>query len=100
MAYRILYTARAREHLRDLTARQRATVVGRIGQQLLHQPLVRTRNRKPMEPNPVARWELRVGDIPVYYAVWGEAEPVVEIHALGLKVRNRVRIGGEEFEFP
>jgi hypothetical protein len=36
------------------------------------EPLIRTRNRKPLrEPNPLGRWELRVGESRVFYRVVG-----------------------------
>jgi len=50
-----------------------------------------------MRPNPVAPWELRVGDLRVYYEV-GAAETVVRILAVGVKERNVVRIGKEIIE--
>ena len=31
--------------------------------QLLNEPTSETRNRKPMRPNPVAPWELRIGQL-------------------------------------
>jgi len=61
-------------------------------------PTVETRNRKPMRPNPMAPWELRIGILRVYYDVEEEPEPVVRIHAVGIKQRNRVRIGREVVE--
>jgi hypothetical protein len=94
-----VYSAEARKHLRGLTAYQRASVVGTVDEQLTHQPTVETRNRKQMEPNQVAPWELRVRSLRVYYAVEDEAEPVVFIHAIGIKLRNRVRIGEKEVDF-
>jgi mRNA-degrading endonuclease RelE of RelBE toxin-antitoxin system len=51
-----------------------------------------------MLPNPIASWELRVGDLRVYYEVDDEPEPIVFINAIGIKRRNRVWIGGEEVE--
>jgi mRNA-degrading endonuclease RelE of RelBE toxin-antitoxin system len=81
-----------------LTARQRAIVFDAVDEQLGNQPAVETRNRKPMRPNPVAPWELRIGDLRVYYDIQEEPEPRVTIVAVGIKVRNRVRIGGEEIE--
>jgi hypothetical protein len=59
---------------------------------------VETRNRKPMRPNPLAPWELRVGDLRVYYDVAETPEPKVLIRAVGIKERNRVRIGRKELE--
>jgi hypothetical protein len=49
-----------------------------------------------MRPNPLAPWELRVEECRVYYDVVDEPEPVVTVLAVGIKVRARVIIGGEE----
>ncbi len=51
-----------------------------------------------MRPNPVGPWELWIGDLRVYYDVMEEPEPVVYIRAVGLKLRNEVRIGREVIE--
>ena len=48
-----------------------------------------------MRPNPVAPWELRIGDLRVYYEIKNEPYPVVTVLAVGVKERNEVRIGGE-----
>ena len=69
-----------------------------VEEQLAHQPDVETRNRKPMRPNPLAPWELRVGDLRVYYDIEEDPEPVVTVLAVGVKDRNRVYIGKEEIE--
>ena len=69
-----------------------------VDKQLVHEPAVETRNRKPMRPNPVAPWELRIGNLRVYYDVEEEPEPVVYVRAVGVKQRNRVRIGKEVIE--
>ena len=94
LPYRIEYSPVAEENLRLQTARQQHTVLDAVDEQLTHQPTVETRHRKPMRPNPVAPWELRVGDLRVYY-VEEEPEAVVLILAVGWKERNRVHIGGE-----
>ncbi len=52
-------------HLEALTAYERATVLDAIGNQLVHEPLVETRRRKPLRPNPVAPWELCVASLRV-----------------------------------
>ena len=69
-----------------------------MDEQLVHQPTVETRNRKPMRPNPLAPWELRIGNLRVYYDVEEDPEPVVYIRAIGVKERDRVRIGKEVIE--
>lgn len=71
-------------------------VLDSVDRQLAHQPLVETRNRKPMRPNPIAPWELRIGELRVYYEVKEEPDPVVTVLAVGVKNGNVVRIGSEE----
>jgi hypothetical protein len=73
-------------------------VLDTVPRQLSHEPLVRTRNRKPLEGSPVAPWELRIGHLRVHFDVEEEPERVVKIRAVGRKERNRVLIGGEEVE--
>jgi mRNA-degrading endonuclease RelE of RelBE toxin-antitoxin system len=63
--------------------------------------MVETRNRKRMRRSaqmPGPMWELRIGHLRVYYEVNEEEDPKVIVTAIGVKVRNRVRIGGEEIE--
>jgi mRNA-degrading endonuclease RelE of RelBE toxin-antitoxin system len=98
LPYRIAYSPESEEHLRHLAARQRATVFDTVDEQLAHQPGVETRNRKPMRPNPIAPWELRIGTVRVYYDIAEDPEPMVTVLAIGIKVRDRVRIGGEEVD--
>lgn len=81
-----------------LSARQRALIFDAVEEQLSHQPTVETRNRKPMRPNPLAPWELRVEECRVYYDMVDEPDAVVTVLAVGLKDRARVIIGGEEIE--
>ena len=98
MPFRVEYSPDAENHLRVLTARQQAMAMDAVDRQLAHQPTIETRNRKPMRPNPIAPWELRVGNLRVYYDVEEQPEAVVRILAVGVKVRNRVRIGKEIIE--
>src|SRR5947209_1502341 len=98
------YSPDAEGHLRALTARQRVIVLDTIDEQLADQPGVETRNRKPMRPNPLALWELRVGNLRGYY----EIQELPEVHeqpklrvlilAVGIKDHNRLMIGGKEIE--
>jgi len=48
-----------------------------------------------MRPNPLAPWELCIGTLRVYYDVSEQPEHVVRILAVGVKRRNRLRIGKE-----
>jgi mRNA-degrading endonuclease RelE of RelBE toxin-antitoxin system len=98
LAYTIEYALEVEEHLRSLTVRQRTIVLEAIDTQLTHDPTVETRNRKPMRPNPLAPWELRVQNMRVYYDVEHELKDRVLILAVGIKDHNRILIGGKEIE--
>ncbi len=76
-----------------LTPRQQSTLLEAVERRLADSPAIETRNRKPMRPNPVAPWELRIGSLRVYYDVEEDAG-VVSVRAVGIKERNRVSIGG------
>jgi mRNA-degrading endonuclease RelE of RelBE toxin-antitoxin system len=97
-AYRIEYSEAAVQHLADLTARQRATVLDVVPRKLMHQPTIPTRNRKLLRANAVAPWELRIEDIRVYFDVQDTPEAIVTVRAVGVKVRERVLIGGMEVD--
>ena len=98
MAYRIVYSPATDEHLRALTARQRSIVFDAVNEQLTREPAVETRNRKAMRPNPLAPWELRLGELRVYYESVEEPEAVVTILAVGVKQRERLLIAGKEIK--
>jgi mRNA-degrading endonuclease RelE of RelBE toxin-antitoxin system len=98
LPYAVEYSPEAETHLRLLTARQQKIVLDSVDRQLINQPNLETRNRKPMRPNPIAPWELRIGDLRVYYEVDQEPQPRVIVLAVGVKERNRVRIGRELVE--
>jgi mRNA-degrading endonuclease RelE of RelBE toxin-antitoxin system len=95
LPYKIEYSPEAENHLQALTARQRTIVLDNVDKQLQYQPTVRTKNRKPMRPNLLAPWELRIGNLRVYYSAEEIPEPGVYIHAVGIKRRNQVWIGNE-----
>ncbi len=99
MAHEILFADETDQHLAALTAGQRAAVFEAIDRQLLHEPTRTTRSRKPMDPDKrtfIAPWELRVGNLRVYYAVEDMPSARVVIVAVGIKVRERLRIGGKD----
>jgi mRNA-degrading endonuclease RelE of RelBE toxin-antitoxin system len=98
VAFAIRFAAGVAQQLHHLKARDRATVLDAIEHQLTHEPLVEARHRKPLRPNPVAPWELRVGSLRVFYEV-APAEPgVVHVLAVGKKIRNVLRVGGQEIK--
>jgi mRNA-degrading endonuclease RelE of RelBE toxin-antitoxin system len=96
MTYEIVFADSVKAHLQVLTATQRATVLEAIERKLTNEPLAETRNRKPLRPNPIAPWELRVGSLRVFYDVSESAPPTVRVLAVGVKERTVLRIGGKE----
>lgn len=96
MAYRIQFTKSAEKHFADLTARQQAIVLNAIKVQLRHEPTRETRNRKPLRPNPLAPWELRVGFMRVFYEVDALESDLVNILAIGIKKGNQLIVSGKE----
>jgi mRNA-degrading endonuclease RelE of RelBE toxin-antitoxin system len=95
--YRIELDEEVSRHLRGLTARERMLVFAAIERQLVYEPLRQTRNRKRLRPNALAAWELRVGDIRVFYEVIHDERDVVRVIAVGRKRRNAVIIDGKEY---
>ena len=98
MAYTVEFAQSVEGHFRTLTTRERTTVLDAIRRQLLHEPMKETRNRKPLRPNPIAPWELRVGHLRVFYEVAGAESGVVRILAVGRTGRRALVIGGKEVE--
>lgn len=97
MPYKVEFAASVEAHLRALKVRDRATALAAIDRQLSHEPLKETRNRKPLRPNPIAPWELRVGQLRIFCEAVGRSEGgVVRILAVGRKLRNLLVIGGKE----
>lgn len=96
MAYKIDFADSTKEHLKCLTANQRATIFDAIKKQLIHEPFAETRNRKNLRENPIAPWELRIGDLRVFYDLSPDESNVVEIVAVGVKTGNRLLIAGKE----
>jgi mRNA-degrading endonuclease RelE of RelBE toxin-antitoxin system len=68
-AFRIEYTPEATGHLAGLTAHQSALVLDEVERKLRHQPTLPAKNRKLLRANPVAPWELRIGELRVYFDV-------------------------------
>src|SRR5574341_565806 len=97
MPYAIEFMPDAKEQLSRLTARQQAILLDKIQEQLHRRPAEETRQRKRLRPNPLAPWELKVGEFRVFFDV-DEPEQAVVIIAIGRKKHNTLYIGDREFE--
>jgi hypothetical protein len=99
--FALVYADDVKDHLRAIEAKYLSVIQTTIESQLLHEPDVETRNRKPLK-RPVAfgaDWELRLGPdnrFRVFYQVNLERREV-RVLAVGVKDRNRLYFGGKEF---
>jgi mRNA-degrading endonuclease RelE of RelBE toxin-antitoxin system len=93
-AYSITITADAEAQLRALPVREQRVLEAAILARLQNQPTTTSRAVKRLRPNPLAEFELRVGDLRVLYNV-DESEVVLLV--VGRKVGNKLVVGGEEF---
>ena len=99
--FRIGFAPEVVDHLGVISRKYHRLIERAIDEQLTDAPEQRTRNRKPLEqPAPFgSTWELRCGPgncFRVFYEV-DHAEHTVWVLAIGIKVRERLLIGGEEF---
>jgi mRNA-degrading endonuclease RelE of RelBE toxin-antitoxin system len=97
MTYHIRSTPSADEEFLALRAFDQARLRDAMVSQLRHEPTVPTRHRKRLRTNPIATWELRVGDWRVLYDVEEDVHEV-KIMAIGRKFHDRLIIRGQEFE--
>ena len=76
---------------------EQGLILDAIEEQLSAEPAVSTRNRKPLRPNELSEWELRIGKYRVFYDTVAETN-VVKIKAIGWKEHKVLFIRGKEFE--
>jgi mRNA-degrading endonuclease RelE of RelBE toxin-antitoxin system len=94
--FHLAITESARDDLRFLQPFAQRRILDAIGQQLLNEPLTATRHRKPLRPNDLSAWELRVGIYRIFYDV-EEEHATVYVKAIGWKEHNRLFIRGKEY---
>ncbi len=94
--FEIEIAPKAQEDLQWFRKYEQVLIREEIETYLTYQPHIRTRKRKRLEPGHLADWELRIGDIRVFYDVDLDAS-VVRIARIGYKDRNRLFCGGEEY---
>jgi mRNA-degrading endonuclease RelE of RelBE toxin-antitoxin system len=95
--FELVFTESAIGDLRYLSKADQNLILDTVEQQLLQEPLTVTRNRKPLHPNDISTWELRIGQHRVFYDVDTE-DNVITVKAVGWKEDNKLFIRGKEFE--
>jgi mRNA-degrading endonuclease RelE of RelBE toxin-antitoxin system len=101
-AFELVYASQVKEHLKAIERKYYGLIRREIEVHLQFEPEVETRNRKPLKRAVAfeAEWELRFGPnnrFRVFYEVDRDAGAVY-ILAIGVKVRDRLTIAGEEVE--
>jgi len=96
MRFVLEFTESALNDLRFFRKYEQNIITEQIQLQLIREPGKETRNRKPMEPNALADWELRIGNYRVFYDI-DDAAGTVKIKAIGYKEHNRLFIRGTEY---
>ncbi|RJP27654.1 MAG: hypothetical protein C4527_12675 [Candidatus Omnitrophota bacterium] len=94
MPFKIIITEDADRQFRSLPVRDQRILEVSILSRLEHQPATPTKAIKRLRPNPLAEFELRVGDLCVLYNV--EMKEVIVL-IVGRKVGNKLIVEGEEF---
>ena len=96
MKFSVRFVPSADEDLDYYQAREQRIILDGIGTFLEADADVKSRRRKQLRPNPLAPWELRIGDYRVFY----EAKPegLVRVLAVGHKMHNDLFIRGERVE--
>ena len=98
MTFQVVYSPEAVEHLRALSKTRQVLVLDQLDEQLAHEPMLPTRKRKLLRPNRIAPWDLRLGEIRVFYEVEETPAPRVIVKGVGIKGHNELRIGEERIE--
>jgi mRNA-degrading endonuclease RelE of RelBE toxin-antitoxin system len=93
--YRIVFTPSADEDLEWFRRSEQRYIVETTMEQLTHEPTTITQNRKPLRPNPIAPWAIRIGEYRVFYDVESAAN-LVTVRAVGYKNHNILLIRGKE----
>ncbi len=96
MRFEVRFVPSADEDLDYYQAREQRIILDAVGKFLEADADVETRRRKQFRPNPLAPWELRIGDYRVFYEI--RAEGLVRVLAVGHKIHNDLFIRGQRVE--
>lgn len=100
--YTLIYARGVTKHLKSIDAKYDSLIREKMEDQLLFEPNVETKNRKPLrQPAPFgAQWESRFGPDNRFRVLYDIDEDghAVQILAVGEKEGNRLIVAGEEVE--
>jgi len=96
MRFEVKFVPSADRDLGFYTVREQRIILDAIAELLETDANVESKRRKHMRPNPLAPWELRIGDFRVFYEI--SAEGFVRVLAIGHKVHNELFVQGKKVE--
>ena len=95
MRFEVKLVPSADQDLESYTVREQRIILGGVAEFLEVDANRESKRRKQMRPNPLAPWELRIGDYRVFYEIREES---VRVLAIGHKVHNELFIRGQKVE--
>jgi addiction module RelE/StbE family toxin len=95
--FEIEFTERAVRDLRGFKKFEQNLIVDETEKNLLWEPIKEARNRKPLRPNELSKWELRIEKYRIFYDVDEETKSV-KIKAVGWKEHNKLYISNKEYK--
>ena len=101
-AFEVIFDALALDHMGAIGSQYDSLIRRTVEEQLIHQPDVPTRNRKPLlrETAIGTTWEVRCGPanrFRIFYDIHRDQRLVVVL-AIARKARNQLFVGKERFE--
>jgi mRNA interferase RelE/StbE len=96
MVFEVRFVPSADEDLGHYGAREQAIILDAIATFLGSDANLGSKRRKRLRPNPLAPWELRIGEYRVFYEVREPA--MVRVLAVGHKEHNDLYIRGRRAE--
>ena len=93
MRFKVSLVPSAERDLEQYTRRERGIILDALSAFLESDADVETRRKKRLRDNPLAPWELRIGELRVFYEI--PAPRVVRVLAIGHKEHNDLFIRGE-----
>ena len=99
--FALIYDSEVTHHLKTIERKYYSLIRRTIEEQLRHEPETETRNRKPLQRPSVfdSAWGLRFGPDNCFRVFYRTDVSTRKVHilAIGVKIGNRLLIGGEEF---
>ncbi len=96
MTFEVKIVPGAEADLETYEVREQRIILDAISEFLEADPDLESKRRKRLRPNPLAPWELRIGDYRVFYEI--REQRSVRVLAIGHKVYGALFIRGQRVE--